>query len=242
MTRPSAPVRILVTGFGSFPGARNNPSAALVHALEKDRPRLVRQGIALELAILPVVHAEIAPRLEALVVAYRPEGILHFGLAARRKVLSIETRAVNRLSSLRPDASGAAAARLQILSGGPQHARSTFPAVEIAAALRRAGIACRLSNNAGEYICNQTLYLSLAHDGARNIGFIHVPRLGRRCHGAFAIEQRPTLDDFSRAAIIAILIMARKLRGHLARGRTVNSAPPRPRLLTGTPRWPSPNA
>jgi len=209
----SDPIRILVTGFGSFPGARKNPTKALVRALEKDRPRLARLGIQLALEILPVVYAEIAPKLQSLAKAHRPDAILHFGLATRRKALSIETRAVNRLSLLRPDASGGVAAHLQILPGAPQHARSTFPAVEIDAALRRAGMASRLSNNAGRYICNQALYLSLAWSDARQIGFIHVPSLARPSpRGTSEGGHRPTRHDLPRAAIIAILAMARQLR------------------------------
>lgn len=198
--------RILVTGYGAFPGTRHNPTEALVRALKKDRPRLARLGIALELAILPVVRAEIGPRLDSLARTYEPDAILHLGLAARRKRVSVEMRAVNRASLLRPDASGTPAGKLQIVPGAPLTLRSTFPAVEIAAAFDRAGIDSRLSINAGKYICNQTLYLSLAQGAARQIGFIHVPRLAR-CRG-----HRPTLDDLVRAAVIAILAMARKLR------------------------------
>ncbi len=236
MTRTTAPIGILVTGFGAFPGTRQNPTAALVLALEKDRPRLARLGIALELEILPVVSTEIAPRLEALMVAHQPDAILHFGLAARRKRVSVETRAVNRASLIHLDARGGTAERLQILPGAPQFLRSTFPAVEIAMALERAGIASRLSNNAGKYICNQALYLSLAHGGARQVGFIHVPHPARRNRrGTQARGSRPTLDDLTRAAIVAILAMARKLR----HGGGVQ--PCRHRLTPSHP-WPSPVA
>jgi pyroglutamyl-peptidase len=151
--------------------------------------------------------------LEALAAAYRPEAILHFGLAARSRLIAVETRAMNRLSLLRPDASGSSATRLQIRPGAPRSFRSSFPAVEIAAALHRAGIGCRLSNNAGKYICNETLYLSLAQGRARQVGFIHVPRLAaRRQRLGSEVGSRPSLIDLRRAAILAILIMARKLR------------------------------
>lgn len=226
-------VCILVTGFGAFPGARANPTSALIQALEKERPRLVRFGVRLELAVLPVVYSKIESRLEALVAAYRPEAILHFGLAARSKVIAVETRAMNRLSLLRPDASAGTAARLRIRPGAAQFERSSFPAVEIAAALHRAGIACRLSSNAGKYICNQTLYLSLAQGSARQIGFIHVPRLAaqRRRHDK-AVVSRPSLVDLARAAIIAILIMARKLRcDRIVPSRNTRSAAARPASL-----------
>jgi pyroglutamyl-peptidase len=222
MAQALRPVRFLVTGFGAFPGVCKNPTAALVRALEKHRPRLARLDIELALEILPVVYAEIAPRLEALTRTHRPDAILHFGLAARRKRVSIETRAVNRASLLHPDARGGTAERLQILPGAPQFLCSTFPSVEIAAALERAGIAYRISNNAGKYICNQALYLSLAHGGARQVGFIHVPHPARRNRrGTEANGSRPTFDDLARAAIVAILAMARKLR----RGRGAQTLP-----------------
>jgi pyroglutamyl-peptidase len=214
MTGASGSLRILVTGFGAFPGVRDNPTAALVSALAKQRPRLGRLGIGLELAILPVVYAEIAPRLEVLTKTWHPDAILHFGLAARRKRISIETRAVNRLSLLGYDASGATSRRHQILPGSPQFLRSTFPAREIGTALGRTGLASRLSSNAGKYICNETLYLSLARSSARQIGFIHVPRLagrGRRRTGA-AVRRGPALDDLVRGTITTILVMARKSR------------------------------
>lgn len=202
---------VLVTGFGPFPGTRSNPSEALVRALGKDRPRLARLGIRLELEILPVAYAEVASRLEALTQKFRPDAVLHLGLAARRKTVSIETRAMNRLSLLRPDARGATAGQLRIYPGARQHLRSTFPAVEIATAFRRAGIACRLSCNAGKYICNETLYLSLARGASRQVGFIHVPHVAPHSRRrTLTAGRRPSLDDLTRAAIVAILVMARK--------------------------------
>jgi pyroglutamyl-peptidase len=232
-TAGQSAVCILVTGFGAFPGTRANPTSALIHALEKERPRLARFGIRLELAILPVVYADIESSLEALAAAYRPEAILHFGLAVRRRLVCIETRAMNRLSLLRPDASGGTAARLRIRPGAPHFERSTLPTVEIAAALHRAGISCRLSNNAGKFICNQTLYLSLAQGCARQVGFVHVPRLAaRRKLVGSAFGFRPSLVDLTRAAIIAILIMARKLRcNRVAPSRNTLSAAARPASL-----------
>ena len=58
------PLRILVTGFGRFPGVHDNPTALLIHALGKHRTRLARLGIALEGAMLPVEYAGVAKELE----------------------------------------------------------------------------------------------------------------------------------------------------------------------------------
>ena len=207
------PLKILVTGFGPFPGARKNPTARLIHALDRQRDRLGRFGIELHAAVLPVHFAKAASDLRALDEAIKPQAILHFGLAARRKFFSIETRARNRLSLLRCDISGARPASRSILAGGPFALQTTFPSREITAALCRAGLPGRLSVNAGAYLCNEVLYFSLACSRARVTGFIHVPRLRRaRRKKAQAPGFRPRKDDLVRAALIAILLSARKLR------------------------------
>lgn len=209
----AAPIRILVTGFGGFPGARKNPTTRLIHALEKYRTRLARRGIDLELHVLPVIYAQIAPRLEVLARTIKPDAILHFGLAARRARFCIETRALNRVSLLHPDAAGARARRRAIVPGAAAVLRSTFPSCLIAAALLRAGPKANLSNDAGDYVCNETLFISLCKAYARSIGFIHVPRLAQPNRPKAALRRRrPSLEEATRAAVIAILVIAPKLR------------------------------
>jgi pyroglutamyl-peptidase len=219
------PLRILVTGFGRFPGVRDNPTALLLHALGKQRARLARLGIALEGAMLPVAYVGVMRRLEELNETLKPDVILHFGLAARRKFISIETRALNRLSLLHSDAAGARAPCRAIIPGAPLAARSSFPARQIAAAMRRAGLKARLSANAGDYVCNETLYLSLSRSPARIAGFIHVPRLARASRPkAASRSRRPDLASLTRAALIAILVTARKLRQDRMQARVATPA------------------
>lgn len=201
------PLRILVTGFGGFPGAAKNPTARMIRELARYRPRLARAGICLELAALPVIYAETGPRLEALAQKIRPDAILHFGVAARRRKLCVETRALNRASVLHPDASGAVAAARAVVPQAPMSLRSTLPCGLIAAALRRRGFDAALSIDAGDYVCNQTLFLSLSQSRtlqgfAPLVGFIHAP--GRRGH--------LTPARLSLAAATAILALAPGLR------------------------------
>jgi pyroglutamyl-peptidase len=206
------PIKILVTGFGPFPGARQNPTALLAGALEHQKPRFERFGIALQCAVLPVHYTKVPSILQHLDEIFKPAVILHFGLGALRKFLRIETRALNRLSLLHCDVSGERAACCAIIPGAPSALQATFPAREIAVALSRAGLRSRLSINAGSYVYNETLYLSLAHSRARVIGFIHVPRMRRANRKKPVRNWRPTMDDLVRAALIAILLSARKLR------------------------------
>lgn len=220
------PLRFLVTGFGKFAGAWENPTAWLIHELGKNRPRLARLGIELHCAVLPVQFAAVGPALKRLNETLRPGAIVHFGLAARRKYFSIETRALNRLSALHCDASGARAPSRAIIQGASYAMRSRFPCRETKAALQRIGLKSRLSINAGSYVCNETLYLSLARSHAGAIGFIHVPRLRRLDRPRGARQScRPARTDLVQAALTAILLTATWLRQNPASKNRQSNGP-----------------
>jgi pyroglutamyl-peptidase len=199
---------ILATGFGAFPGARHNPSADLMAALERRTARFAAFGIKLETRVLPVLYAEIAPRLAKLAAEVKPDAILHFGLAGRRKTISIETRASNRVSLLVSDAGGARAPGFCLLPNRAAIVHARIPAAQILAALRRAGIASHFSRDAGTYLCNAALYHSLAAREPPHVGFIHIPWPAG--HGG-----RPSFAEIVKSAEIAILetaVVARRER------------------------------
>lgn len=203
------PLTILITGFAAFPGARHNPTSDLIAALHRRRTRFARLGIRLELRVLPVVHAGLRPLLAMLTQEIAPEAILHFGLAGRRKSISIETRARNRVSCLHADAKGSSATELRLVRGGASIARARFPTEQTAAALRRAGLTSHLSHDAGDYICNAAFYYSLVAPQKAHVGFIHVPRLARRDRPRSSPDSpRPNLAALVKAAEIAILAAA----------------------------------
>ena len=168
---------LLVTGFGGFPGAPLNPSAEIVALLRRDwSRRFSRAGIRLATAVLPVVH-DIAPRLDALVRREKPDAILHLGLAGSRRRVSVETRARNRSSSLKPDANGSLPSA-SLLARGALSRHSTWAVGRLAAALRARKIDAVLSHDAGDYVCNATLWHSLKA-GAPPAVFVHVPKKRR---------------------------------------------------------------
>lgn len=206
---------VLVTGFGAFPGAKHNPTVDLIAALRRRKERFARFGIELETRILPVLYAEMAQRLAKLVAEIKPDAILHFGLAGRRKTVSVETRARNRASRLYPDAGGRCAGRLSLVPGGAAIVKVRIPTAQIVAALRSAGIASRLSQDAGAYLCNTALYCSLVAPSPASVGFIHIPwpaarRRDRR--NATHSSSRPTFAKIVKAAEIAILEVATAAR------------------------------
>jgi pyroglutamyl-peptidase len=169
-------VTILVTAFGSFPGARANPTIAILRAVERDWGRaFARAGFELRTASLPVVYEGAEARVQALIAQMRPHVVLHLGLAARRSKLSFEACARNRLSVLHRDGAGARSGRMILAPQGPMVRRARAPLARVLAAMASSGAACALSRDAGDYLCNQTFYASLA-TAAPCVGFLHVPR------------------------------------------------------------------
>jgi pyroglutamyl-peptidase len=204
---------ILVTGFSAFPGAPVNPSAAIVMRLLSRHARRFRlHGIKLETAVLPVVYDEVTRELEELVARTHPDAIVHLGLASRRKQVSVETRAVNRITILHPDAAKRRAAARAVRAGGLPALRSPLASPSLVMLMRRAGVLAQLSIDAGDYVCNQTLYTSLASGGAPAV-FIHVPRLtGTRHESEEDDAGRITLPALTRAVEAALVAIAAHVR------------------------------
>ena len=82
--------RVLVTGFGPFPGAPTNPTLDMLRRLEADGVA----GVDLAFARLPVTFAGVGPALRKA-ARCRPDAVLLLGLARSRAVLNVETVARN---------------------------------------------------------------------------------------------------------------------------------------------------
>src|SRR5215470_14505962 len=143
-----SPRRVLVTGFGAFPGAPANPTAGLVAALRQAR-RPALAGLAVKAEVLPVTWSGATARLERLRETWKPDAVLLFGLAGSARRLRVERRAANVAGRLRTDAEGRSASRPALEPGGPpvRLARADLP--RLVAALRGWGCAAELSSNAG---------------------------------------------------------------------------------------------
>jgi pyroglutamyl-peptidase len=170
--------RLLVTGFGPFPGAPENPSETLVRALAEEPPETFGAS-AFNAVVLKTEYRGSWVALQRLYSSFAPDVVLHFGLAARSDVIRIECVGRNSLDQTKPDAAGHAPS--SAVRSGKETLASTFPATAIAAALKRAGFPAALSDDAGGYVCNATLYRSLhAAPPARRVGLVHVPPLGTK--------------------------------------------------------------
>ena len=174
-------LRILITGFGPFPGAPFNPTAPLVKRLTQLR-RPALDGVALTGHIFHVTYQTVDRELPKLVAQLRPQALLMFGLATRTTHLRIETRARNAVTTHVPDADGNRAQKASIVHGANAMPFGPHPANLLHAA-RATGIDARLSRDAGAYLCNYLSWRAIEATqrpgGPALASFIHVPLVAR---------------------------------------------------------------
>ncbi len=200
---------LLVTGFEPFGGLASNPSLEVAKALDG---RAVGDAVV-RAAVLPVHHAEAAPEVLRLLDELDPGAVLHLGLAAGRARIALERVAVNVMDYDTPDNAGYRAQGEPCVAGGPVAYFATLPLAAILAALLAEGVPAYVSNTAGTYLCNQTLYATLHALTERRhparAGFIHLPLLPAMV-AASGLEQ-PSMDAalMVRAVEIALGVVAR---------------------------------
>jgi pyroglutamyl-peptidase len=167
--------RVLLTGFGPFPGASVNPSAWLAETLPR---RFSESDGELYALVLPTEWETVAGLTQHLHEKIQPHVTIHFGLSQSAKEFRIERSAHNR-SSPRADAAGALPQSRVIFPRGPQRLDTSLPASALAVHLNEQGIKAAPSRSAGRYLCNFLYYLSLnwaaRQEGAASVLFVHMP-------------------------------------------------------------------
>ena len=203
---------IVVTGFEPFGGHPSNPSEEIAKTVDGK----VIAGQTVRTAILPVHHMEAARAAARLLDELAPQAVLHVGLAAGRARLALERVAVNVMDYELADNAGYQANGEPCAVDGPAAYFSTLPLAAILDVLAREDIPGYLSNPAGTYLCNQTLYATLhtlATGGRRTIaGFMHVP-LSPAMVAASGLDQ-PSMDP--GLGVRAVEIAVRVIAEHLA--------------------------
>jgi pyroglutamyl-peptidase len=206
-------LRILITGFGPFPGAPFNPTMPLVERLARLR-RPALDGVVIATHIVHVAYATVDRELPHLLAAHRPHALLMFGLATRTPWLRIETRARNALTTIWPDLDGTRMRKGSI--AGTADARTFGPhTVKLLRAAQATGIDARASRDAGRYLCNYLCWRAIEATyrpaGPRLAAFIHVPPLRRdgtaRIPGGITLEH---LADAGEAMLLEMVKTARR--------------------------------
>ena len=210
----SGKLRILVTGFGPFPGAPHNPTQALVARLIKLR-RPAFADVELSSHIFPVTYKAVDRELPLALAKHKPHALLMFGLASRTGYVRIETRGRNAVTMLWPDASQARSRKGSIAGGasakmfGP-HTQKLLRAAD------GTGIDARASRDAGSYLCNYLSWRAIEAvedgNGPRLAAFVHIPPLARDGSPRRKGFPRITLEQLVDAGEAMLLEMVRLAR------------------------------
>jgi pyroglutamyl-peptidase len=174
-------LRILITGFGPFPGAPYNPTMPLVERLMQLR-RPAFDDVEFSSHIFHVTYATVDRELPQLLAKRRPDALLMFGLAQRTPYLRVETRARNAITTIWPDADGTRIRKGSIARDSDALMFGPHTAKLLRAALAT-GVDARASRDAGSYLCNYLSWRATEttrqDDGPRLAAFIHIPLLAR---------------------------------------------------------------
>ncbi|HEY4735826.1 MAG TPA: pyroglutamyl-peptidase I, partial [Xanthobacteraceae bacterium] len=167
-------MRVVIAGFGPFHGAPSNPSGRLATALAcRRRPAFA--GIDITSHVFATAYEAVDRDLPKL-LARKPDVLVIFGLAGRRRHVCIETRARNARSTLFPDVSGWRPDRAAI-DPGQRALTGNAPFPRLLNALRRTALPARLSRDAGAYLCNYAYWRALesVRGGRPLVQFVHIP-------------------------------------------------------------------
>jgi pyroglutamyl-peptidase len=217
-------MRVLITGFGPFPGAPFNPTEPLVMELARRRhPANVRRVPH----VFRVTYETVDRELPLLLARVQPDALIMFGLAGRTRHIRVETRAHNAITRTVPDAGGKLPVTASIVPEGPDTRALRAPTQKLVMAARATGVPAASSCDAGRYLCNYLCWRAAEAAGApRLVAFIHVPRVFERNRRRVRLKvpsgrhSLMTLDDLTEAgeaivrAAIATLRSPGLVTGH----------------------------
>lgn len=178
--------KLLITGFDPFDGEAINPAWEAVRRL----PDFVGDFALCKLQI-PTVFERAAAVVHEQAKKYQPDVILCVGQAGGRSAVTPERIAVNIRDAKIPDNAGNCPKGEYADPNGPAAIFATVPVMKMAEAIHAAGLPGEVSNSAGAFVCNDTLYLLLRHyEGtAVKVGFLHVPYMPEQGTPSMPLEQ-----------------------------------------------------
>ena len=196
---------VLLTGFEPFGGLTFNPALAIAKALH----HASIDDLRIQSEILPVALDGHAARLEKLIREAAPVLVLSLGLYGGEDMIRLERIGVNLADFDLADNAGLKLRSSPIEPSGPAARMATLPCDGIRQALLTRGIPARLSNTAGAYLCNATLYSALRICAEQpqkpRCGFIHLPYATQQVAAMLVDEAPNELTVISPDAILPSL-------------------------------------
>lgn len=169
--------KLLLTGFEPFLSFTVNPTMKIVEEL--DGQTIGSYQIVGK--ILSVDFKQTGNQLLELLNQEQPDALISLGLAGGRYKITPERIALNfdDVVGADKDNSGNSPIDEPIVVDGPAGYLSTLPVRKMINRLLDAGYPAEISNSAGTYLCNHTMYKGLHYFAEKGMdvpsGFIHIP-------------------------------------------------------------------
>ena len=178
--------KLLITGFDPFGGASVNPAWQAVKLL----PDTIADFTVHKLEI-PTVFEKAAVTVAECARQLQPDVILCIGQAGGRAAVSPERIGVNIRDAKITDNEGNMPRGEFCAPDGPAAYFSTVPVMKMADAIQEAGLPGTVSNSAGAFVCNDTLYCLLHRYAGTEVkvGFIHVPYAPEQGNPSLPVEE-----------------------------------------------------
>ena len=178
--------KLLITGFDPFGGASINPAWEAVKLL----PDTIADFEVHKLEI-PTVFGLATEKVLEKAAEIQPDVILCIGQAGGRGAVTPERIGVNIRDAKIADNAGNQPVGQFVAEEGPAAYFATVPVMAMEEAIRKESLPSQVSNSAGAFVCNDTLYGLLHHYAGTEVkvGFIHVPWLPEQGSPSMPLEK-----------------------------------------------------
>jgi pyroglutamyl-peptidase len=172
-------MKVLISGFGPYGEMTVNPTQTLA----EEAKNFDLDGIEVHSVLLPVNYDECVEKLVEEIESISPDVVVSCGLYPGRTAITPERIGINAKDTMAEDPIADNKGRMPvdepINPEGPDAIFSMLPYRRITENLMAAGIPSFVSNTAGSYICNNTLYGVLDYIRRNDLpivaGFVHFP-------------------------------------------------------------------
>ena len=165
--------KVLVTGFEPFGKFSENSSREVAW-------RVASSGVVGAEVIaerLPVSFTRVGEMLRSAIELHTPDLLIMLGQTTATDCVRLERVALNMMDSVMGDNDGSKPDEEPIYEGEESALFTSLPIKRLRSAIEAQGIAVKISNSAGLYLCNRTYYeaLRLCKERAMQAIFVHLP-------------------------------------------------------------------
>lgn len=165
-------MRVLLTGFEPYGEFPQNSSWAVAGEVA------ARGFSGVMVEQLPVSFGRVGACLREMVERHNPDVVIMLGQSGGSSVVKIERVALNMMDARIVDNDGCAPCEEFIAPNAPAAYFTQLPIKALCRAVEEKGVAVKISNSCGLYVCNRLYYEALALCGERpqmKALFVHLP-------------------------------------------------------------------